>query len=592
MAEVEADGVVVSLDGGQTYKFYDGSGSFSLTDLAEQPTPYVARAAGPAFEGSTLPALTAPDFAEKPRITANSSTVGTILPGDNGVWKGNPAPTLSRIFYLRNGTVIPNQNGNTLPTTGFEARDEIVRAVEIKSTIDGQEFKAIGYSDPFTLTAQEALLAVDMDLKPVGQQSSITFNGSIEAKDLSVTQGGTALTTTRVGNSDEWTFVLVNTQPVSISATKVGYSPYSVVIENVEPAEPVIFATANNTAEISNATETTVSFPMIITAPPEMAGTLTLNPADGTSGPVVELQPAISGTGGVGQTLTLVHGGIYGTHEETVSLDVGWPDGSDGNTYIVRPEDAGTSVYYAGDVFDTRGSTPVQSNGIAIPASVALAAGVTPIGLFSGTNTTNVTSKDITVNLGPADPNKVILAVVIGGPGAPGGTAADLMSAKLIVDGVEYAGTGHVGEYIGSTKRRLRAFSIPCPVGGQAVLRVGTQQTAWPLQAYVLAGKDLTVVDNVSLRIARTALQALSLQRNTQPGDHIISAMIANVPKEGGLFTPIAGINEIMDTPVASEFQMFIGTRVAAAGTTTTSAGAAPSEAADCAAIMIVMREA
>lgn len=371
MADIEADGVVVSLDGGETYRFHDGSGSFSLTDLADQPTPYIARAAGPAFEGSTLAALKAPEFTSKPTITANSSTVGATLGGTNGTWKGNPLPTLSRIFWLKNNVVIPNENGGTLSTaTGFAVDDQIIRAVEIQSVINGETVKVTEYSLPFTLTAQQSILIVSMtDPLVAGDDFEIVFNtapGTVSPSSLVQDQS----------NPLRYTGIAPDNGTLAIGATKAGwqsfaqtytYDPKPVMEMGTITVEPdgTISITVPDDAE---------PFPVLIGGQ-----TVIIDPADytATSAPVALVQPEIAGQGGDGETLTATGRALFAGHASAgaISLAAGWyrNDTAIGDTDTSYTQDDAVdgdkTLTFRETATNTAGATTAISSGVLCPAA-------------------------------------------------------------------------------------------------------------------------------------------------------------------------------------------------------------------------------
>lgn len=299
----------------------------------------------------------APTVLTPPAITG-SSTVGSPLTRAAGTATAIPASTRATV-WLRNGTAIPGETGNTLYTSTF-APGDVITTDDVWTNILGT---ATGSSAPFTLTEQPTLQILDITTPLVaGQPASVTFNSAPETVTGNVTFAGSGATRTFTAPSGTLT----------IGATLAGHTPFSQTYP-VQPAPAALAVTADNTAQIVNADETSPDLSLAIVAPTpaEYRGTITLDPADAANGPVVELAPAITGTGAVDQTLTLQHLGIFGTLGADVTLDGGWPDGSVGRTYVVRAQDAGTTVRYAGVAVDSRGTRPFQSNGIAIAAAVS-----------------------------------------------------------------------------------------------------------------------------------------------------------------------------------------------------------------------------
>lgn len=377
MPDLEVDGAVISLDGGQTYVFRQGRGAFQARDLATEETDYIARVASTPFTGRTLPALTAPSFLTKPTITASNTTIGVTLGGTNGTWAGNPAPDFHQTIWAKGGVaagnIIAGANGGTLSTTGAEVGDTYYRGTVIKSVINGQEVFVTEWSLPFTLTAQQTLQIVNITTPIVaGQPASITFNDVPDAVTGSggVTFAGTGTTRTFFGPSDPG-------PNLTIGATKAKFTPISRVYD-VVPAPADIGQTANSLVQLTNVySDTAAASVEVLTGP--YAGTYTVNPADLQLAPVNLKLPAQTGTPAVGSTLTLDTGlwanlGSAGEPWEEVELlaDNAVVAGVETPTYTVASGMAGKALRWRVTRGDSKGVRSALSNSVSIPAAASV----------------------------------------------------------------------------------------------------------------------------------------------------------------------------------------------------------------------------
>lgn len=371
MADIDIAGIVVSLDGGETFRVHPrtGTGDFTVTGLTDTEQPYVAHAVGPAFEGSTLPAQVPPAFTRKPVITSQSTMVGATLGGDNGAWKGNPMPTLSRVFWLLNGTaetnIIPNQNGGTLSTaSGFDADDVIYRGVEIQSVINGETVKVTEYSLPFTLTAVQGVLVQEItDPIRAGQPVTIKFNTALSAAPT----GNVVFT----GSGDTWT----STAPADpatdliFTAKATGFTDLTKSYD-VQLALPDLAVTSGQTYRIDNADETTDPISLEVVEPVEDADTYLIDPALLVDGPQPYIAPTYTKDG---DDLVIDPGGWASLVDPDVKYSYAHlRDGAVISTqarYTRQSADAGKTVTGRITGLDGRGDTVIDLLGIAIPSA-------------------------------------------------------------------------------------------------------------------------------------------------------------------------------------------------------------------------------
>lgn len=160
----------------------------------------------------------APTVTSIPTISG-STTVGSILTRTAGTATGIPTPTRATV-WLRNGTIIAGQSGNTLDTTGFAAGDQITTRDDWSNT----QGSASGTSAAWVLTSVQTLTAsVVPNPIVMNEPFTVTFNTAPDSVTSSsnVTLTGTGTTRTGTGPA---------TSPVTLGGTKAGYQPYSATI--------------------------------------------------------------------------------------------------------------------------------------------------------------------------------------------------------------------------------------------------------------------------------------------------------------------------------------------------------------------------
>lgn len=237
---------------GTTWAALDGAGVGSRTVMMPEVGAYYEislrawNAAGPsgpsAAKGATSGGqVTAAPAVTSPPTIAGNTTVGSVLGGTVGSATGIPAPTAST-RWLRNGTAISGQTGNTLDTTGFAAGDVILRRTTWTNTINGQAQTTTGTSDPFVLTVQPELLADSVTPNPLvaGQPAQIVFNAAL-------TEGPTAPGVVFSGSGTTWTFTVpADITSLTIGATRTGWKSYGDTLDVEAPDAGAFDLTSKN----------------------------------------------------------------------------------------------------------------------------------------------------------------------------------------------------------------------------------------------------------------------------------------------------------------------------------------------------------
>ncbi|MGN7870564.1 hypothetical protein, partial [Paracoccus sp. 22332] len=209
-----------------------------------------------------------------------------------------------------------------------------------------------------SLTITAPILQATITPNPLvaGQSASVTFNAPIDGPPT-IAQGQTAITATRVGQTNDWTFTPVAAGALIIAAAAAGYASTPWTFE-VSPAPADLIVTPTSIFAIANVDAASEPETLALaspTAPAEMMGEWEIDFAPLASGPVLLRDPYIAGTPAVGQTMTLHLPpplSLIAGSEPT--FDWSWPDGSKGKTYVNRAEDAG--VPYDVDVTLTDGN--------------------------------------------------------------------------------------------------------------------------------------------------------------------------------------------------------------------------------------------
>lgn len=525
------------------------------------------RLAGPS---TTLQSVTpySPPNVQAPYATGDIYVGGTITANSYPA-TGNPTPVFNKFYYKQNGTLLENENGASFSLTNFLDGDILTLGVIWSSTINGEEVYGSAETN-YTISNQPAITA-DVAALKVGQEATVTFNIAVAADKLSITQDGASLQPVAGTLANSWKFTPKTSSIVVISANEAGYASYNKSLE-VQPPDP-IHQEQGNISVISHATaptEFSVSTPDITTD--TLDGNYTA-PAPSQSGaPAWASGPTLTRDNG---DLVLDPGILVAQDAELVSVSWNWPDGSTG---LRMPEAGyeGTTVSVPVTAVDSLGREATAEVSIAIPAST-LEPGLTDLGFFVGTNTTSATSKNIAIDLGIADPTKLMIVATLWGPEPADGTSKDQTSLKIVKDGLEYPANPKRKAVTTLNSRRMTLWDIPCPVGGAATLVVGGQATTYPGKAYVFAGKNVSFVAGSDTNKLGTSFNAtggtsqVGSDRTTVAGDEAVLFVMANTIDAAGLFTPVAGLTEIHDEPAgATEPQLFVG-RQTATGTSTTS---------------------
>lgn len=440
------------------------------------------------------------------------------------------------------------------------------------------DFAVIGFRDTYEARARSAFIPVvpppdqlDARVTPnplvAGQAFTVTFTAPPDDVVSNVTLSGTGVTRTGTAPTDD-------TINVSIGATLSGYTSFSGVFD-VLPA-PAALVREGNFATITGATEPvsiTVSLPDDPTSP--LNGAHTGPAASQTGAPVWIAGPWLTVDG---PDLVLDPGTLYIQDARLASVDWDWPDLTSGPRWPYRPEDEGTTFPLTLNAVDDLGREASVTVSVAIPAQ-PLAAGITDLGFFMGTNTADVTSKDIAIDLGAADATKTMIVAVEWGPETLENVSKAVSSVKIVKDAVEYLGTFRKSQTIYLKGRKIELWEIPCAVGGAATLRIGGTSTTFPGAAYVLAGKNVgfittSTANNLGNSVSMTAGAQFGSTRTTVVGDHVLFFAIADQINATGLFTPSANLTEAYDQTIRSEHQLLIAKGTAT--TTSTTSGATP----------------
>lgn len=596
MPDIPIDGVVYSLDGGETYRFRQGTGDFSATDIAVDPTPWIARAAGPALEGSTLAALTAPARVSDPVLSGSAVLGGTLTRQSPGVVTGNPPPEMgSPLWAMRADSnaaaqIVESASGETMSVDDavFDVGHQIRTGTRFWNSqgeitlwspwVEVTEVPQIT-AEPFTLTA--------------GQSTTIRFNTAVNT--VTVAQGSTTLTATRVGTTNDWTVIPATTEPVAIGATKAGWKEYSATITPAAALANII-KTQSNRLQFENVDQNTPPEPLTMTGP--YAGTRPVDFASMASGPVFHVNPSQTWTGEPGDPITFDEGLVLNFESAgpvimsvDMYVDATLKQGVGAADYIRTDNDAGKTITRRVVLEDNKGVRPPYiTNGIAIPAAAIPAAGiadgVTELGFFDGgiAGSSSVTNT-AEIPLGGVDAGKTIYVWL----------AADksVSDCKIEAGGVDYPGAVLENKTIASTGARLILLQIPCSAGGTGTLQVtGTGTTIRP-RGRVQAVKNRTLVATLDTAFNFTAGTALASSAGaTLVGDTLIQTLLITAANDNGVISA-SFLPEIYDapvTPTGPQLWMGKGTETAASGNRTLSV--TPNATADYACVIAVFRNA
>lgn len=529
-----------------------GSTAYSVTIRAVNAVnPGPASAAKTAT--SSAPAQQAPSVQTAPTISGNT-TVGSILTRTAGTASGIPTPTRATV-WLRNGTVITGQTGNTLDTTGF-AVDDAITTRDIWTNSQGT---ATGTSDPIVLTVQPTLQAtITPDPLVAGEDFEIVIDPAPDSVS--------PLTLVRdADDARRYTGTAPDSGTLAIGATKAGYQPWSQTY-TYDPA-PVVLP-----GSITVESDGTIS----ITVPDDAepfdvqigADVVTLDPVSYTpsGAPVVLGQPDIAGTGGDGEELTVQSRALFAGHADAGEIAIvgGWyrnetaVGDTDGSYTQDDAVDGDRTLTWRETATNAAGSVTAVSNGILCPASEipALPAGLSVVGLFEGEPSGGLTATHTApISLGGADPQKTIYVLVR--------ALSSVSSGKIIVGGTEYPLTLHHVANLSSGNNRMALMSADVPTGGQATLSVTTSGTwSGALSAYVLATKAMTLVTSSMAFVTMTAGTAITQNvADTQVGDQFLAAVMAAPYDQAGIFGSAVAVTEQLDQPLtAAGPQLWVGT--------------------------------
>lgn len=382
MPDIPIDGVVYSLDGGETYRFREGTGDFSATGIADDPTPFVARAAGPAFEGSTLAALTAPARVSDPVLSGSAILGGTLARQSPGVVTGNPPPEMGPpLFAMRTDSnaaaqIITGASGETLTVDDaiFDIRNQIRTGTRFWNSqgeitlwsawVEVAEVPQIT-AEPITMTA--------------GQGFEITFNVEPDSVSGSVDLAVDPL------EARKYTGVADPGGETVIGATKAGHQPYSETY-TYAPAvivpDMTLIVEADQRISIDHVDPDGDPFEIQINGQ-----VFIIDPADfgPDQAPVAVEAPEIDGEGGDGEVLTRIGRAVFAGDQEAGAITVsgaGWHrdgaaiSGQTGATYTQdEAVDGDKTLTWRETGTNDAGATVAVSNEVFSPAPVVVPEG-------------------------------------------------------------------------------------------------------------------------------------------------------------------------------------------------------------------------
>ena len=277
--------------------------------------------------------------------------------------------------WLIDGEIVAEETGGSFDTTEYAAEDILTTRDRWEKVVGGETIVAYGTSQPFVLTVLPTITAEPFTLT-AGQPATIRFNTTPDT--VTVAQGNTTLTATRVGTTNDWTFTPATEEPVVIGATKAGYQPWSQTY-TYDPA-PVV-----EPGSITVESDGTISITVPDDVEPfdvQIAGeTVTLDPAAYTSAsaPVVLGQPDIAGTGGDGQELTVQARALFAGHTDAGGIAIvgGWYRNdtaigdTDGSYTQDDAVDGDQTLTWRETATNAAGSAVAVSNGVLCPAAPA-----------------------------------------------------------------------------------------------------------------------------------------------------------------------------------------------------------------------------
>ena len=371
----EVEGLMIKEAGQERYSFHPG------TNVPYPPEADVeVRLAGPATNLSGIAVKSAPAELSLPQIIGDGRIGDTFTRQSAGSASGSPTPEKGSPIWARRASgqstwvVIDGASGETY-TAGDDLFDE---GDDLRSgtPFTNSEGSIILWSLPIKISAAPQITA-SIDLQPAGQQSSITFNVAIDGSPT-IAQGSTSIAATRVGTTNQWTFVAPIEGPISFAATKAGYTAFSDATRTVAPA---LSALIERDYEIMLQGDPG-SEPVIFDEPQEYAAPYVTPNSSLVNGMAVLAEAVISRTGDVITTTRdplftwddsiepISYGHAY--YRGTTALNATLIEGTEGAiSYTVDPALDGGKNVYRRDWLEGAGSDSelaVFSNGIAVAA--------------------------------------------------------------------------------------------------------------------------------------------------------------------------------------------------------------------------------
>lgn len=369
--EEEPETVTAALDG--VLLTVSGSGLVRTATALETGTVTVdARKDGfRRFYASRTVVAAAPTPAA-PNVTAAASisATGTVLDGPLDTVTGYPAPEPA-FQWFDGQDAIPGATGKSYDHGGADG----VYSRQTTWT-NGVGEPAVSTSNTITIAPAPGIEVVSLTPNPMvaGQSFTIVFNTDLASNEVtsSVTLSGTGDTRTGTAPADD-------TVNVSISATKSGWRPFSEAFDVAPPPPTMVLDGPTNTLQFPGITAASEPFPLVLAGadlPANYVGTFTVTPADMADGPDNVITPTQTGTGTVGEDVTL-DPGLWVNLESAGNAILSWTlfagateiTGINGDTYTVQAGDAGKSLTWHVTCEDANGERTIITNAIAVPAS-------------------------------------------------------------------------------------------------------------------------------------------------------------------------------------------------------------------------------
>ena len=283
---------------------------------------------------------------------------------------------------------------------------------------------------------------------------------------------------------------------------------------------------------------------LTLTSPAIYAGTYTVDSTALASGPVNIVPPVLSGTPAVGETLTLtpglwVYDAAAGTPVVTYPAPAGLTLDTDGASYVVQPEDAGTALSVTERATDSNGTRTVQSNGLAVPSSASLSVDLigAPVMIQQGTGTATITV-DLT---GYAAGDTI--ALVYGQQGTP--TGATLGGASMQKETTEEAATGW-----GGSGGRSTLFTHVLTADGAPGTEITVNTNVTTVHAFVLVGIKDGSIDVFARQYANDGLGFdLLVTPNGTRNTIVVAALGRREPFSGDGMSFSANLTSVFNAP-------------------------------------------